>query len=304
VNLNVLDLVQTQKQQLAEKRIQKAQENFERAKQCVSQALATGFHDKSLLLEASQALFFSIQTNRTDPEPLVLMAYLFLLLEDHKRALLYLKRALELNPHHQDALQLMDYLLHPPQVVEADSDLPDLPDLPDLSNTDDLDALYEQCHASLMAIVRGLMQEAQPQFVLNAIELRDLTQRYEHLNQTYQGLQKSIEHIDQEIDTSELEKMLGPLRHFLKRLASVVRDSEMGTAILTEMKQLHTQWSALLSPAGQSEALAQDLDLWLDRCDQFADQIDAFEQQGYSVGPLVQVYEKMVQVLEDYQDSL
>ena len=303
MKLNLMESVLDQKQALAERRLQKAKESYQFALGCLREAKANGFRDKTLLSRACDALFLAIQTNRTDPEPLVSLAYLMLLVQENKRAMTYLKRALELAPGHADAQKLLDYLVAGPAPAPAQTALaPELPLWPD-EGPQDYDLLYEQCEQVMMGQFKQLMSKPQPQLALSQEALQELVTGVQQLESILEQIQRQLRVIDQEIEISELKYKLKPLNTYQQRQSRLLADSRIALQLLENISQDRRQVLAALRPVNPSRLAGPDIDGLLDRCDRYADQIDAFENQAYAIAPLVSAYEEMVALLQEYQDQ-
>lgn len=75
---------------------------------CIARCKQGEFKEKELLMEAGDHGFIAIKYDGSRPEAFVMIAYLFLLVSKTAKARLFLEKALEIEPKHQDASKLLE----------------------------------------------------------------------------------------------------------------------------------------------------------------------------------------------------
>lgn len=265
---------------------------------CLMAAEEQGFRAPDLLKKAADAFGISVQYNRKNPQPLMGLAYLFLLVKDPRSAAPYLAQAAQLAPDHPDLIVLNHWLLgkSPDQPAESASDLQS-------------DQHYEEIERLISASVQQYLQlhplpSIEPQLYLRLQEQQvALRQRCESLHAQLNAVQTNNESFG-------LEYQLKPLWEKLKAFEVAVQISREYVSLV---KSIQTDISVvedfnlrlqLRAEEALLNELEQKLESWLDRCDAIADQLDDYDRQGFEISQVEKYYQSLCQKIEYLQESV
>ncbi len=264
------------------------------------------------LKKAFRALVKAIQYNRRNSAAYMGCAYLQVMAKNEAMARKYLQELLKIEPEHAAALDLLQFISQqskaPPKRPSLAAQSP-LQLMPEPQTEQDLDALYDQVEERLLGLQKqllGLSALLKPSLKPEATQA--LRQEHQHLQVLLKGLNRQIEKIDQEIETTELRQQIRPFETLLKRAESVL-------AIAQEMAELQARMDAAAERLkrlsdrlkGKEMALSSaeaELESIMDLCDACADEIDSLENAKHDVSELVPLYENLINQLENSRDLI
>ena len=297
-----------------QQRHQQSAELYAQGRQLIRESLGEMIH-KAKLKQATDCFSKGIQLHYKNPDNYLGMGFLFLLLNQPREALPYLKTALELKPDSE----LGQELLRQAQRIATPNSSPPLPSAPPPvpgtgipQNSRDYDDLYDATEAALMLALKTVMSDPilgwQP-----APEISQL-QQIESQLALYQGqvahFNQQLQILDEEIEVSDLRRNLGMIDRALQRL--VTQASLFGQFVtLAQDIQQHQEQALALTEAAHAQAepaqiaaLEMQAQALLDHCDHVADQLDALDGKAIDIGPLQPLYQGYVNQLEALQDAL
>lgn len=291
-------------------RSDRARQECESAILSLQTAYEQGFSDKTLLKRAHAGFIAAIRFNRQDPVPYLGLTYLLILIGDPAMARKYLQEALRLEPESAEAMEVLQYLtaLEKGTLTPASAG----PAAPVLAADDtDFDAIYEQVESFVRKQLHSLMSRpVMPRPTLDPARLQSLRQEFAEVQQSREYIDRQMRILEAEIDTAMLANQLRPFESLSRRFEQALQLSEtlgqvMGQlqAELNASRQLLLRAQALVSPAGLN-ALEQELELSMDRCDALADTLDPLENQVDDFKQLQAVYESLVDIVEEIRDAL
>lgn len=291
-----------QRQRVAETRYQKGLSLLELAHQ-------EGYTHPLRLQEASKFLIQAIQHNRRDLRPLLAMAYLFLILEDHDMALSYVTQALNLEPEHAEALNFQARILADRERISQRAGQRSTR-LSDTHDALDYDQLYDECENFIREAVREVMLTPPPVPVLADADVQKLRDMQARLEEEREQIRQQLKVIDEEIDIAELSQMLRPLEINHKRYTQVLELSQQlqrfhGSlrAELELLSQVVQEAQSSEDPA-DLEILIENQDALLENLDDFMRQSESFQQQGALLPELQQTLTQLQDDIERFQDVL
>lgn len=292
-------LQQLQTQNLGARRQAEAIKLYQQGLEAFAQATASRFRDKQALRNAFDKWMDALKQHRQNPDPYIGLGYIFLILNDHRAALMYFKSAQGIQPDHPDAALLIQYL------VDLTSGRAPQPPagLPAGSDGSDYDALYDRAEQLLDLHLRQLRQLPGLKPSPHADERQQQEQICADQGQLVAEVKQMLKTLAVEIDTSELEKQLAVLETALRRLQTVKEASASFARLAQEMQACSAEADRALAkvPMPGAEALIESL---LDRCDAFADQLDELENRRHDITALKPYYDELVESLNALQDKL
>jgi chromosome segregation ATPase len=264
------------------------------------------------LKKAFRDLVKAIQYNRRNSAAYMGCAYLQVMAKNEAMARKYLQELLKIEPEHAAAQDLLQFIT---KQGKAPAKLPTLAAQsplqlkPEPPKEQDLDALYDQVEAHLMGLQKqllGLSALLKPSLKPEATEA--LRQEQQHLQALLKGLNRQIEMIDQEIETTELRQQIRPFETLLKRAESVLTIAHEMAELQTRMESAEERLKHLSDrlkgkEMGLSSAEAE-LESIMDLCDACADEIDSLENAKHDVSELVPLYENLINQLESSRDLI
>ncbi|MBT9544324.1 MAG: hypothetical protein IV090_02955 [Candidatus Sericytochromatia bacterium] len=253
-----------------------------------------GFESPDLLKKAADAFAISVQYNRKNPQPLIGLAYLFLLVKDAKSAAPYLAQAAQLAPDHPDLVALNQWLLGktPERPADLESDLH-----------------FEQVERLISQSVQQYLQLHPLPSIEPQVFLR-LQQQQWALRELCERLHSQITGLQTENESFGLDYQLAPLWEKLKTFEVAVQVSQdylrLIKGIQTDISAIEdlSQTLQLRSEQALLDALEQKLELFLDRCDAIADQLDDYDRQGFEIAGVEKYYQSLCQKIELLQESV
>lgn len=291
----------------------------------------TGFQDFSYLQKSFESLTKALQRDRKNPDYYCALAYLCVLVKDFRTAHRYLDTLALFSPDESDAQFLMDYLrfrapeLFPEESQEnplaalleqnqAQEESPEntgerpaqaqsKPD-PDM----DYDQLYEKVEAQIYQRLRSYMQLHLPSMSVDANEIKILEGHEERLSILILELHEKLRILEQDMDVSELTQNLRPLEQQLSRIRAILdlsrrtRKLKVGLSRLTrDVMETHKQCD---KRELSNQAFESKLEVYLDRCDALADQLDELENAGHGIQAMEKPYERVISLIESLQEKI
>lgn len=271
------------------------------------QAHLEGFADPQRLRAACADLIEALSRNRRDIRPCLALAYLFSLLGGDQEAEDYLIAALQLEPDNAAALELQGHLAAarratPSGPAVAGAELELLP----LGDGFDCDELYDQTRTYLLRLVKRLMQDAPLAPTLDREERARIQAVAERLRLICGLVRERLALLDRELDVTGLWDCFRPLETRWQQAEGIWQLSER-YYVLHELMQEQTARVAELAQAFAGAGPVQQASLiesLLDQADRYADQLDAWEVQGYAIDCLLGAYRAYVKAVEQVQDRL
>lgn len=262
----------------------------------LDQAQQSHFGDATLLLQSYDHLLKALQFKRSDPEAYVAIGYIFILLQDFDTALRYLRSAQEVAPSDEDAAFFIAYIqtkvAHGKHFAKTERDY---------------DAWYDRVEADIHTYCQELSTQW-PEPTANAGALEQIKQQLKQGQQAYEQLQTDLQQIDTEIDVSELRLALLPMEDAMRHYILVIDTSARMLVLKQGMQEVtqavEQQWLTSYQMGQSTAELEQELEAVLDHCDRFADDLDVFEAEGYSIAPLSPVYEQLLKAVEQFREQI
>lgn len=290
----------------------------------IDQANAEGFSRPLRLQEAASHLTEAIKHKRTDTRPYLGLAYIFLLLEDHNMAQKYVRQALQLEPTNQLAKafqariaedfqrvsQRRQELRSTTQLSRSKAPLAPVARLQSSADELDADALYDEAEAKIRQLLRDLMLAGLPNPAADSKGILALQQRYENYQQLHQGILKQLAIVDEELDTSSLQRLLKPVDAHQQRCRAIIAFSQELKGLKDSILQETEQVEAIIEEARSTEdpadieVLEENLEALLDNADGYAQDIERLQTQNFPLAGIEDLYEKLQERLESYQDAL
>jgi hypothetical protein len=239
-------------------------------------------------------------------KPYVLMAYVLLIYNHVHQAVRFQKLAESIEPELPEVVAMRALI---DRVISGGTEAPLAPVSdpallpPDLSE----EGLYDQIETLIFEQVKSLLQSPPlPSPSLDTQAFLALTQRQAELETVYDTFMARLLPLETDWDISELKLRLRPIESRLKQFARqrslFERLSTLEQRIKAESHALKTLYRDLNRAApGLTD---RDLEVYYDRCDGFADEIDELEQQGCDILPLLGIYQELTSALDQLQDAL
>lgn len=309
MDLALLQQMREQSTQLAGKRRDTSGDAYAQGLDFLAKAHASGFEDRVALKQASEAFIKAIQYNRQSADAYVAMAYLLILMGNHPMAVRYLNEARRVAPGHADALALIDYIQHPENYASADAEDDDF-DLLDLDGhdaDDEVDQAYEDLEKYIRQQLRSLAAAAELQPAVTPAALQQLEVRYQELQRLSEDLDARLRDLEFEMDTAGLRSQLRPLEQALQRLQALRQVSNRLIRLCHEMETLRTEVQQQIQAAAfatDTAALESQLERFLDTCDGYADQLDDWDEDGFSIEAIEPIYARLVGTVEQLQELI
>lgn len=337
MDLSLLQSLRQQSSQLASQRHEKSDEAYQQALQALAQAQASGFQDKAALKLASQQFLKAIQMARGKAEPYVGMAYLLLLLGQQKQAVRYLNQAKTIDPEHQDAHKLLQYLQDPaafapvaaapttpgggtaqslrsapPGQGERSVSLQPLTRTPGgVAAPAGMNVGQPDTHRMLREQLTTLSYEASKLPLNLMVDRKQLKQARTQLSEwedRLEVIQDDIMELEAVQNVNSLQRAVQVLERRIEQLDKLCRDSaqicQIYDDILDTQLNVRNDLRSADFVADQAERLEQRLESYLDECDRIADLIDESEERGLDVQTVVVAYEALTSDVERFQDAV
>ncbi|PKL76480.1 MAG: hypothetical protein CVV27_10075 [Candidatus Melainabacteria bacterium HGW-Melainabacteria-1] len=286
MDFSELALMQAKTKDLRQRRSGHASQDFEQGLALLQQAIDEQFSHKHRLEQALAYFLTAIRLQRSNPEPYLAAAYLFLLVRDANRALSYIKCVRELQPDHPELPQWLAFFDHsgkvplePPPAADAD-----------------------RLHDALQQQIQALAKHLRPPTPSpDPVTLRSLQQEQAGLRQQLQDFNLRCDALDQELDTGDLRQALLPLEGHLAQLQSAIEAVFKQVQLQHALERLLENVRKQLTQPIKEPSL---LEKTLDQCDFYADQLDQLEADGYSIAALKVHYIRVIRAVEAWQEAL
>lgn len=174
------------------------------------------------------------------------------------------------------------------------------------------DPLFEEVEARLESLVSAYRTAPLPKAALDPGILKQLSKDQAFLKKTCDSLRAQLNQLDssEQHETTRLhlnfEQLLMRLAHFDEAL----RISEVIKALnqrlkdeIAEIREASIALSKQILPYNLPKFEA-GLEMFMDRCDQVADQLDALESQSQDISPLLPLYEQWMFLVEQFGEIL
>lgn len=174
------------------------------------------------------------------------------------------------------------------------------------------DSLFDEVEAQLEGLVTAYRTAALPKASLDPVVLKQLNKDQGFLKKTCDSLRDKLTQLDtaRQHETTRLhlnfEQLLMRLAHFDEAL----RISEVIKALnnrlkdeIAEIREASIALSKQILPYNLPKFEA-GLEMFMDRCDQVADQLDSLENQSQDIAPLMPLYEQWMFLVEQFGDIL
>lgn len=175
-----------------------------------------------------------------------------------------------------------------------------------------LDALETDLEASLLAHAEGYRAAPLPKATLDAKAVLKLERERDELKELCDRLTAQLADLDRrgEIETARLHMNFEPLLQRLRLCDEALRIcgvfSELGQRLARELAEVKEACVALAKQflPNHLPKFEQGLEIFQDRCDALADQLDALENQGHDIAELVPGYEAWMAQIEQFSEIL
>lgn len=173
-------------------------------------------------------------------------------------------------------------------------------------------SLESEVAARLDAVAEGYRQAPLPKASLDARAVRELAREHRTLQDLCTGFSSQLAVLDQQGDReiARLYQNFEPLLQRLRLFEEALRISEVFAQLeqrlqaeITEVKEATLALAKQILPYNLPK-FEQGLEMFQDRCDAVADQLDALENQGHDIRDLVAHYERWLAHLETFMEVL
>lgn len=319
MDLKTLSQFDTLKDRLTASRSQNAEKFTDQGLALLAQALKQTqvANQKTLLMDAFDLFVKALSSQRTQPEPYIGIAFVLILIGNFTKATKYVKEAQRLAPKHPDVALLFEMIKN----LQLKGRIP-APTSPQTtirpSKTEnkierlDYDELYDQLEMQIITEVRLMMQDSQaiPSPTCEERQFKKLKEQYTSLLNLYENIQRQCQIVEQEIDISDLEKQLKPFTINLARFENALKISndllQLNENLCTQLDKVNTLLAEIKEYQRAEDLLIaeENLEILLDNCDLYANQLDEAESKKYRVQILLNLYENMIAQMESLQDLL
>jgi hypothetical protein len=315
MNLKTLSQFESVTSRLASNRTQNADKFTDHGLECLARVLnqTQVKEQKKLLLGAFDAFVNALSSQRSQPEPYIGIAFVLILIGNYPKALNYLKEARRLSPEHPDLTLLFDMIQKLQLKGKTNAGASRIA-VVEVQNTEniDYDELYDQIEMTIVTEVRLMMQDNRsiPHPSCEERDLNNLRSKHDALWKLYSSIRDQLKVLEEEIDTSDLESHLKPFSVSLNRFEVALKISHDLIQLKSNIIEQTKQSQVLINEIKVSDdpndlpVAEENLEVLLDDCDRFADQLDDADGKKYPVKPLLTLYAKMVAQLETLQDLL
>lgn len=298
------------------KRHKEAEERLFWGMACLDLAHDEGYKDKSKIEEAIKALIEAMVKNRRDPRAPLTLAYLFFAFEDYETAREYLQVAHEIDANNP-VTKALDESIHQ-QIIKdrrasgsaTVSAVPRGPDPLPVGEEIDYDALYDKLELYIIAQTQAISLTPPPKATISGQAFKTLKAIYSTHLKSHKRMLDQLKIVDEEIDITDLRNQMKPfetnLRRYDKALKASRKFMDLKKTINAEIDlvaQVNMEAQSTTDP-NDIPILEENMEALLDNCDNFADQLESLEELGHSVDAVEKVYEKLVKIIETFQDTV
>ncbi len=302
MQLKELASLQHKAKSLTDARHAKAQKLADQGLLLLAEAYRQGFREKRLLSQAHQQFLQALQQHRQNLTPYLGLAYLRALLGDQELAKKYLRAAMQIDAQHPEVQGLFLLLsgAKPPPPLQTSGPA---------ANQIDLDHVAEQLESKLLQISSRLAKlKPQLGLSLDLEQVLDWRQTAVSLNHSLKETEHAFSELETELDVPGLRARQAACEQLCNQMIQTCRASSLAQSLNQEQEeslQAVSKASAQLNSGQLSEAECEQLiESLLDRCDQFADRLDAFENEGYTISTLLAGYKRFMAAIEALRNQL
>lgn len=280
-NQSQMSDITADQENIQQQRHEQSEALYEQAHQLFQNAQMQGFNDKEPLEEVTDLLTRSIRSNRKNPRPFTLMAYILLLVNDRIRAERYVRDALKADPEHLPAQQLYEGIeelkysefIQNAQRAPHEEAMEILEKITatGLHKPSQYDLLYDETEQFIIKQSRLVMDwaeefPAEPQYESNAYKI--LAMFFKALSSIKNCAEHHLELLDEEFETHELAQMMRPLNTLNKRYEQAfltskqLQDADKNINRCVQMaKQLEKMYEAKKIPKDAEQRFEKIYDL-------------------------------------------
>ncbi len=288
--------------QVSRKRKEQGTMSCEQGYELLIQAEKTGFKDKAILKQASDAFILAIRQERTHPEAYIGLGYLLLLLSDFQAAETQFKSALRFAPDNQDAKSLLEFSQHKRLGLPLKSAQPE---------TEESEQLFVHFVERIQTAIRKAKASQLKQPLLDMAQLQVLVKEHGESQWRYQQLEQELAELDLALPADSLKGLLNSfadlLRHQTKMIQTSMTFQKLEQALVAQMARVRDGIVNLPQLRSKEDIQAYEqntLEDLLDHCDKLADQLDSISEQGHDIRSLERQYETLVQMIENLQEQI
>lgn len=295
------------------------------------------FINKELLKRSCHAFAKAIQFDKNNSDAFFGLAYVLTLLKEYTTAYIYILEASKLDPKNQDLHYLKTFIEKTLQLPsESSESLPltsqeqsesmKMQGLPEdelgeirtlkrkrtFQNSSEYDELLESLEKIIRKQVHDIMHSkaAQPTPSLNAVQLDKIRAFTKKLQEKYANIDKQLNILDEELETTELRIKLKPIEVGIQRLQETIHVSLDFIKIKSVIEEyLHAvNQSAIVAKRAKSYAefslIEKEAEIIIDHCDTIADQLDDIDDKGFHCDQLDKLYENLCIRVEGLQELI
>lgn len=297
---------ESQLQQLTNNRQQSSDQSYTEGMRLLFQAKESNFQDRQALKSACDLLLKSIQKNRQNVSPYISVAYILMLLADHKRASKYLRQALRLDPQNENANNLLECIqeVQKIQLTPEEKQATFISRFQQNPQIQDYGVLYEQTEKKIKELLLQLMRTPHStQAVLEPDELEKLSSKHSELKHFMQHFESQFKLIEHELNTSALYVLIRPLETLLKRYQQAIHQSQVFMQMIEQIEGVKRQTLRLINELQlQHRDIGSELEPLLDFCDAQADQLDDLEHKKINITLIKPFYKQLIEHVSLLQD--
>ena len=302
MDFKLLNRTQTAHQLKSQRNTNRGEVRIQQGLKLVEQADAEEFAQPGRLRKAAQLLLEAIDLTQADIRPHMGLAYIFGVLGQPETGLEFIAAAREIEPGNP----MVEILGQ--QLAGFSDEQPATAMGSVVSDEVDFDDLYEQTESELKSALMQATQLKLPEPNPHVDTLSNLKSTMQNLYSKFETVQKKIELLDQEFDTSHLLQLSRSLMVMFQRYKQVYRHSkemhELEECITKTRDNSKTFRKNIQASQRWQQALELRLEQILDNCDEIADALDRLEEANISLNDLLPQYQFLIQEVTDLQDII
>ena len=284
--------------------------HYEEAVKLLDQAEDQGFQNMLLVQQAHRLIEDALEEAPEHVPLLMLMAYVWYLMDANALAQAYVREVLTRDPQHEQARYLQQALAqqqHLSPLAQWQQDVQAFEALAPPMTESDYDFLYAETELFLQTQTRFFMQsELSPQVVLDAETVEAQGQTLRQIQHVQALIDKRLQCLNAVLETQPLERLNHPLKQIQKRFEDALWHNGVFQIIQDGCAQIQADAVVLLkSLKDASTALdyEQRLNQLLDACDSLADDLDGLSER-VPIEPILPRYEETLRYVQHVQDTL
>lgn len=300
--LDFLNDLQATKKNLNARRQETAKQELEAAYTALLKAkqARSGQKQKQLLLEALDKFRLALNNQRSNIDIYLGLSYICLLLRQPMQAVKYLKTARLLEPEHPDVQQMLRYA-QKPDAAKAFASQQELAH----SHTSEQEFDIAEKKADQIEDELEEIKEKQSDFLSQlpthrSASLISIRRHSQSIDSDLKNHHKTLQGLDRYLDVLDLQQELQVLSNQQTQINQLITISSLMNRTLNQTEALYNEIHAFIK--SQSPVSHSQLENYLDRCDQLADQLDSIDEKGHSIAQLEPTYSRLVEELELLQD--